>query len=233
MGGAVWHAWTGLDIYAYGGIEKEDASWYGWVVSSGTLPALGPAFLGLGNPNLTNLGCNITTAASFSGGTSNCNGTNHWVTDITVGLWQNLYSGDIGRSLSPASCSQASAPTIGLSACCALDQRQHLLYVAPLVSEISNVLTHNPERMLEDDGRLAAVSGVVGPRLTGAYCATCEDYPINARACSERGPPLRPRRFDRSATVMRSRISAMASRTLAIARRTVHALTSSQSSHGW
>ena len=97
MGGAVWHAWTGLDIDAYGGIEKEDASWYGWVVSSGTLPALGPAFLGLGNPNLTNLGCNITTAASFSGGTSNCNGTNHWVTDITVGLWQNLYSGDIGR----------------------------------------------------------------------------------------------------------------------------------------
>ena len=28
MGGAVWHAWTGLDIYAYGGIEKEDASFY-------------------------------------------------------------------------------------------------------------------------------------------------------------------------------------------------------------
>jgi hypothetical protein len=97
MGGAVLHPWTGLDIYAYGGIEKEDTSWYNGVVSSGTPPALGPAFPGLGNPNLTNFGCNITTSASFSGGTSNCNGTNHWVTDITVGLWQNLYSGDIGR----------------------------------------------------------------------------------------------------------------------------------------
>jgi hypothetical protein len=160
MGGAVLHPWTGLDIYAYGGIEKEDTSWYNGVVSSGTPPALGPAFPGLGNPNLTNFGCNITTSASFSGGTSNCNGTNHWVTDITVGLWQNLYSGDIGRFTAGL----PQRPAIRLSACCALDQRQHLLYFTPLVSEISNVLTHNPERMLEDDGQLAAVSGVVGPR---------------------------------------------------------------------
>jgi hypothetical protein len=31
------------------------------------------------------------------GGVSNCAGTNNWVADIAVGLWQNLYNGDIGR----------------------------------------------------------------------------------------------------------------------------------------
>jgi hypothetical protein len=49
------------------------------------------------NPNLANFGCAVTTSLSFSGGTSNCNGANRWVSDITVGLWQNLYNGDIGR----------------------------------------------------------------------------------------------------------------------------------------
>jgi hypothetical protein len=96
MAGAVWHPWVGTDIYAYGGIEKENASWYGAFAG----PAGGPfpfSNLGLGNPNLVNFGCSITSAASFSGGTSNCAGTNNWVTDITVGLWQNLYNGDIGR----------------------------------------------------------------------------------------------------------------------------------------
>jgi hypothetical protein len=90
MAGAVLHPWVGTDIYAYAGIEKEDANWY-----SGFTP--GAANLGLGNPNLLNFGCGIVTAASFSGGANNCAGTNHWVTDITVGLWQNLYNGDIGR----------------------------------------------------------------------------------------------------------------------------------------
>jgi hypothetical protein len=98
MGGAVWHAWAGSDIYAYGGVEKEDASWYtAFTATPGAGGAIALSQLGLGNPNVTNFGCNVATAASFSGGTSNCNGANHWVTDITVGLWQNLYNGDIGR----------------------------------------------------------------------------------------------------------------------------------------
>jgi hypothetical protein len=104
MGGAVWHPWAGLDIYAYGGIEKEDANFY--TASNATLSSITGVPVttinklngGLGNPNIANFGCDVTTAASFSGGTSNCNnGANHWVTDITVGLWQNLYNGDIGR----------------------------------------------------------------------------------------------------------------------------------------
>jgi hypothetical protein len=96
MGGAVWHAWVGTDIYAYGGIEKEQATWYG--AFAGAAGAAAPfSNLGLGNPNLVNFGCNVTTAASFSGGANNCAGTNNWVADIAVGLWTNLYNGDIGR----------------------------------------------------------------------------------------------------------------------------------------
>jgi hypothetical protein len=67
MGGAVWQAFAGTDIYACGGIEKEQATWYGAFAG----PAGGPfpfSNLGLGNPNLVNFGCNVTTAASFSVG---------------------------------------------------------------------------------------------------------------------------------------------------------------------
>ena len=98
MGGIVWHPWTGLDIYAYGGAEKEDANFYtGSLATAGAMGAITPAQLGVGNPNVVNFGCNTPTAASFSGGTSNCAGNTHWVSDVTVGLWQNLYNGDVGR----------------------------------------------------------------------------------------------------------------------------------------
>jgi hypothetical protein len=101
MGGLVLHPWTGLDIYAYGGVEKEDANFYsGFATAAGTTAtppkALSP--LGVGNPNVVNFGCDVTTAASFSGGTpTNCGAATQWVTDVTVGLWQNLYNGDVGR----------------------------------------------------------------------------------------------------------------------------------------
>jgi hypothetical protein len=88
MGGLVWHPWMGTDIYAYGGFEKESANFF-------TSQAGG--FLGLGNPNLTNAGCTITTAASFSGGSGLCAQNTKMLTDVTVGIWHNLYNGDIGR----------------------------------------------------------------------------------------------------------------------------------------
>jgi hypothetical protein len=88
MGGVVVHPWTGLDIYAYGGFEQESSFFY--TSQSG-------AFFGLGNPNLSNAGCNVTTAGSFAGGGSNCAGNTRTLTDITVGFWQNMYNGDVGR----------------------------------------------------------------------------------------------------------------------------------------
>jgi type II secretory pathway pseudopilin PulG len=92
MAGVVVHPWMGLDIYAYGGFEQEDANFYSSMV--GGFP------LGLGNPNLSNGGCNITTAFSFSVGTpasGACAANTKTLTDITAGFWQNLYSGDVGR----------------------------------------------------------------------------------------------------------------------------------------
>jgi hypothetical protein len=98
MGGAVWHPWTGTDIYAYGGVEKEDANSYtAFTASAGAAGAIALSQLGVGNPNAANFGCGVTTAASFTGGTSNCNGSTQCVTDVTVGLWQNLYNGNVGR----------------------------------------------------------------------------------------------------------------------------------------
>jgi outer membrane murein-binding lipoprotein Lpp len=98
MGGLVWHPWAGLDIYGYGGVEKEDANFYtGFTATPGALGAIALSQLGVGNPNVVNFGCAVTTAASFTGGTSNCAGSTHWLTDVTVGAWQNLYNGDVGR----------------------------------------------------------------------------------------------------------------------------------------
>src|SRR5580704_11661809 len=98
MGGVVLHPWTGLDIYAYGGFEQESANFYTGNTAAGSPLALVPnAALGLGNPGVSNAGCNITTAASFSGGASGCGGNTRTLTDVTVGAWQNLYNGDMGR----------------------------------------------------------------------------------------------------------------------------------------
>jgi type II secretory pathway pseudopilin PulG len=92
MGGVVLHPWSGLDIYGYGGFEQESANFYSTTV--GGFP------LGLGNPNFSNAGCNVTTAISFSLGSAaagNCASNTKMLTDITVGFWQNLYNGDVGR----------------------------------------------------------------------------------------------------------------------------------------
>jgi hypothetical protein len=88
MGGVVLHPWMGLDVYGYAGFEKATANFF-------TSAAGG--FLGFGNPNLSNAGCTITTAASFGGGASGCAGNTKMITDVTVGFWQNLYNGDVGR----------------------------------------------------------------------------------------------------------------------------------------
>jgi hypothetical protein len=52
---------------------------------------------GFGVPTAINTGCNITTAASFTGGTSNCAAINKSVSEVTVGFWQDFYKGDYGR----------------------------------------------------------------------------------------------------------------------------------------
>jgi hypothetical protein len=52
---------------------------------------------GFGIPTAINTGCNITTAASFTGGTSNCAAINKELEEVTVGFWQDFYKGNYGR----------------------------------------------------------------------------------------------------------------------------------------
>jgi hypothetical protein len=82
--GFVWHPREGLDIYGYGGIEQADAKFFD--------------NLGFGNPAFDNAGCTITTASSFSTGTTpTCVANNRRLTELTVGFWQDLYKGRLGR----------------------------------------------------------------------------------------------------------------------------------------
>jgi hypothetical protein len=92
LGGIVVHPWAGLDIYGYAGMEKAEAN--NWsIISTGSIKGL----TGFGVPTVINTGCNITTAASFTGGTSNCAAINRSLSDVTVGFWQDFYKGNYGR----------------------------------------------------------------------------------------------------------------------------------------
>jgi hypothetical protein len=88
--GAILHPWAGLDIYGYAGIEKEASAI--WANAAGT-----GGVSGFGNPNLVNGGCYITTASGFTGGTTNCAAVNKLVSGTTLGFWQDVYKGPMGR----------------------------------------------------------------------------------------------------------------------------------------
>jgi hypothetical protein len=88
MVGLIAHPWEGLDVYAYAGMERANASFFN----------VGATLFGYGNPGFSNVGCTITTPASFAGATpANCIANNRRLSEITVGFWQNLYKGDYGR----------------------------------------------------------------------------------------------------------------------------------------
>jgi hypothetical protein len=84
FGGVVAHPRLGLDVYAYGGIEQAHARFFD--------------NFGYGNPTFDNSGCTITTASSFSTGTTpTCVANNRRLSEVTVGFWQDLYKGHLGR----------------------------------------------------------------------------------------------------------------------------------------
>jgi hypothetical protein len=88
MVGLVGHPWEGLDVYGYAGIEQVNASFFD----------VGTTSFGFGNPSFSNVGCTVTTSASFGGATpANCVANNHRLSDITGGFWQNVYKGQYGR----------------------------------------------------------------------------------------------------------------------------------------
>jgi hypothetical protein len=100
--GAILHPWAGLDIYGYAGIEKEQSGVWANLAGTGGVS-------GFGVPNLVNAGCYITTSASFTGGTSNCAAVNKLVSGATLGFWQDVYKGPMGRVATGTSGSTAKA----------------------------------------------------------------------------------------------------------------------------
>jgi len=79
FGGTV-HVTKQLDIYAYAGEEREQATPF----VSGTI------YNGVGNPFYDNTGCDIE-------GASNCNGGTHYVEQVTTGFWDRPYVSNWGK----------------------------------------------------------------------------------------------------------------------------------------
>jgi len=92
MVGAVVHPFGGTDVYAYYGQEKTQAN--AWTVAG--------VQGGWGNAAFAeNCGSTIpgdTNGAGFDAGTGVCAANVQKVQEITVGFWQDIYKGDLGRA---------------------------------------------------------------------------------------------------------------------------------------
>jgi hypothetical protein len=93
--GAVAHPFAGNDFYVYYGQEQTQANF--WTV--------GGVQGGWGNPNFVESGCGnapapagTNTAAAFNvNSATTCAGNVQRAQEITVGFWQDVYKGDLGR----------------------------------------------------------------------------------------------------------------------------------------
>ena len=83
--GGTFHYGKKLDIYVFGGEEREKQTPY----QVGVFRAAGTVYNGLGNPAYNNLGCET------EGGT--CIANTHYVDQITGGFWDRPYVGAFGR----------------------------------------------------------------------------------------------------------------------------------------
>ncbi len=80
LAGGTLHVGKTLDIYAFGGEERERQTAY----------TAGTVFNGVGNPNYDNTGCETE-------GATNCVANTHYVEQVTGGFWDRPYVGKFGR----------------------------------------------------------------------------------------------------------------------------------------
>jgi hypothetical protein len=78
MGGGTLHVTHALDLYVFGGTEREKAVY----------SAIGPGTYGFGAPTATLAGCDVEGGA--------CSPNIHLMTQITGGLWDKIYQGKFG-----------------------------------------------------------------------------------------------------------------------------------------
>jgi hypothetical protein len=79
MAGLTLHATPALDIYAFAGIERQNAAYTN----------VGGTYIGYGVPNADNSGCNNLNGA--------CSGQTHSLWQLTGGAWYKVYSGSFGE----------------------------------------------------------------------------------------------------------------------------------------
>jgi hypothetical protein len=95
--GAVAHPFAGNDLYFYYGQEQTQAN--AWTTGTGAAAIQG----GWGNGNFAEA-CAFTPAAAssgafgFNGSAANCAANVQRVQEFTVGFWQDIYKGDLGRA---------------------------------------------------------------------------------------------------------------------------------------
>jgi outer membrane murein-binding lipoprotein Lpp len=91
--GGVGHPWEGLDVYAYYGQEEVKPNFWN----------IGATHGGYGNPASTNNGCLNENLGSGPAGFNDpiagftCTANVQRTQEFTIGFWQNIYKGDVGR----------------------------------------------------------------------------------------------------------------------------------------
>jgi outer membrane murein-binding lipoprotein Lpp len=91
--GGVAHPWEGLDVYAYYGQEEVKPNFW----------TIGATQGGYGNPAFVNNGCLNANPASGVAGFNDpiaptvCTANVQRTQEFTIGFWQNIYKGDVGR----------------------------------------------------------------------------------------------------------------------------------------
>ena len=83
MGGATVHATSQLDIYAFGGLEHQDA------LTSDPKVGATQLHLGLGNPFATLGNCFVELAT--------CSPNTQQIDQVTIGFWDKVYTGSFGQ----------------------------------------------------------------------------------------------------------------------------------------
>ena len=95
--GAIVHPFTGNDLYFYYGQEQTQAN--AWTTGTGAAAIQG----GWGNGNFAEA-CGFTPTAvssgafSFNGSPTTCAANVQRIQEFTVGFWQDIYKGDLGRA---------------------------------------------------------------------------------------------------------------------------------------
>ena len=95
--GFIAHPWAGLDVYGYAGQEQVSSNF--WSITTGGKTTNG----GYGNPAYLNGGCEQeNTTSTFAAGFNTpfvgaCTANVKRTQELSIGLWQQLYKGDMGQ----------------------------------------------------------------------------------------------------------------------------------------